>query len=173
MRRAAGLIALALASGCADEHGPLHPDTVLELARTKGDARGYAKTATYDAMLTPGSCDCPAVMFGLDAFGSLCTLQLVPEAFVTLEVVQNDGTLLVQFEPFELVGPLDDDGTFSLGALDRLQAFETGYRAARIDGAFEDTDLFVGEFAQHYDAKALEQSVDCTERFGVEAIRRP
>jgi len=170
----AGLVgAVAIASACADDPGPLHPETIAELARSKGDARGYGKSATYDATLTPGSCDCPAVMFPVDAFGSLCLLQLVPQAFVTVDVVQTDGTLLVEFEPFELVGPIDQDGTFALGALDGLPSFVTGQRTARLDGSFEDTDLFVGEFAQHYDAQLIDQEIDCTERFGIEAIRRP
>ena len=88
--------------------------------------------------------------------------------------MQNDGTMLLSFETFEMVGPLDADGTFSLGALDELPSFEKGQRAARLDGSFEDVDLFVGEFAQHYDVDALDQSIDCTERFRIEdAIRRP
>ena len=65
------------------------------------------------------------------------------------------------------------NGTFSLGVYDGLSAFESGHRTARLDGRFEDVDLFVGDFAQHYDAKAIDQSIDCSESFGVEAIRRP
>jgi hypothetical protein len=171
--RASLVGALALAIGCADDPGPLDPATIAELARTKGDAHGYGRTATYDAMLTPDSCDCPAIDFPIEMVGSLCVLQLVPEAFVTIQIVQNDGTLLLEFEPFELVGPIDQDGTFSLGAIDEISVFESGRRTARLDGSFEDIDLLVGEFAQHYDAKTLDQTFDCTERFSVEAIRRP
>ena len=175
--RARAMVALVLATGCADDLGPLHPDTIAELTRSKGDAHGYGHTAIYDATLLPDECDCPAVtvpngMTGGGSLGSLCILQLVSQAFVTVEVVQNDGTMLLRFELFEMVGPIDADDTFSIGAYDGLSAFEAGHRTARLDGHFEDDDFF-GDFAQHYDGETLDQSFDCRESFGVEAIRRP
>jgi len=174
MRRLGAALLLAAPSiACASDGGPLDADTVAALVRTPGSAEGYARSGLYDATLVPESCDCPAVT-GM----ALCLLAAVPEAFASLEIVQSDGHLLVPVELTELVGPLDDDGTFSVGAVDDLtNALVDGHHVARLDGEFDEDGDFTGDFGHRYQATfvgpmAEEQEVDCTERFTVEALRR-
>lgn len=173
MIRAAAVVTLAALVGCGSDDGPLDADTVAGLVRTPGSAEGYARTGLYDATLLPESCDCPAVT-GM----TLCLLAAVPEAFASLDIVQSDGSLVVPIEIYELVGPLQDDGTFTVGAVDDLtNALVDGRHIARFDGEFAEDGGFAGDFAHRYQATFIdtmleEREVDCTERFTVEAVRR-
>ncbi len=166
-------LALAVASGCAEDDGPMSRATVAALARSSGDAVGYGRSGIYDAMLTEAECDCPVVSLDLIGSQSLCTLDAAPMLWRTVGVVQSDGVLLLRIDPVELTGPLDADDTFSIGTVDSLTLLGgSGVRISRIDGEFDDVGEIAAVFRQRIDGKFADQEVDCEESFAVEAIPR-
>lgn len=164
---------VGLLGGCAEDDGPMSRQTVAALARTSGDAIGYARTGIYDATLSEGECDCPVVSIDLIGTQSLCALDVAPQIPRSVGLVQSDGVLLLRIDPVELTGPLDADDTFSIGAVDSLSLLGgSGVRIARIDGDFDDDGVIVAEFRQRIDGDFADEKVDCEERFEVEAIPR-
>jgi hypothetical protein len=166
-------LALLVASGCAEDDGPLARDTVASLARTPGDAIGYGRTGIYDATLSDAECDCPVVTLDLVGSASLCTLDIQMQMSRSLGIAQNDGIMVLRVDPVELSGPLDQDGTFAIGAVDSLTLLGgSGVRVSRIDGEFDDAGVLLGEYRRRIDGDFAEATVDCEESFSVRAFPR-
>lgn len=171
--RPALLAGAALAGACADDPGPLAISTVADVARTPGDAEGYARSGTYDAQLTGGDCDCPAVTIPSPVATGPCLLQFALLDTISFGAVQSDGLLVFELPPFELVGGLDIDGTFALGSVDELSnVVGSGHHIARIDGEFDPSGDFSAELVHRYDAKIGDQSLKCSEHITVDGRRR-
>jgi hypothetical protein len=173
MTRGGLALAVLVASGCSEDDGPLARDTVASLARTPGDAIGYGRTGIYDARLSDAECDCPVVTLDLIGSASLCTLDIAMQMNRSIGIAQNDGVMVLRVDPVELSGPLDQDGTFSIGAVDSLTLLGgSGVRVSRIDGEFDENGILLGEYRQRIDGDFAEATVDCEESFSVEAVPR-
>ena len=184
MTRGGLALAVLVASGCSEDDGPLARDTVASLARTPGNAIGYGRTGIYDAMylagliaddatLSDADCNCPVVTLDLVGSASLCTLDIAMQMMRSLGIAQNDGVMVLRVDPVELSGPLDQDGTFAIGAVDSLTLLGgSGVRVSRIDGEFDDAGVLLGEYRQRIDGDFAETTVDCEESFSIEAVPR-
>lgn len=158
MRRAARF-ALVLCA-CADEPGRYEAETVLALAQSRGDALGDRHTGTWNLMFTQVECTCDDLE---TADGRPLPLCLDPAllGFVAANVTEADGRLrlfadvgaqddpdplamLLQplFGAFDLLGPIDADGTVALGEVTSSTTLVGGARLiVRADGAITDFAL--------------------------------
>jgi hypothetical protein len=137
-------VLLALMPACDEAPaGPLDRETLLALIETRGDARGQARSGTWSASIDLTECTCPDD-FPLVCYGSGLPMPLSG----SLQLVESDGVLLARtvasptapLAAIELLGPLQHDGSFSLGLVQLAQ--NVGVRSwlhARFDGTFTAT----------------------------------
>lgn len=182
----AAVLALALTS-CQETPGELDPQVVHDLSRQPGDGLDLDLTGTYSGQITIVECGCPE----LDALTdrTLCNGigGIVPEVgqtgFVSFEVVQTDGILMLRLETLSLTGPIYEDGEFSVGGLfDMTTAVSTGNIVSRIDGTFDvdsnrnDLEALAqvrlkGDAAFDIDSMDDRTSLDCVERYEIVGSR--
>ena len=134
-----------LAAGCADEPGEFDPETVHALSRRPGDATGLERSGFYDVDMTLVTCDCPD-------YAGLEILTPCPDAaagdayFISIELIQADGLILIRFADESITGGLNLDGTFSTGGVfDLSSPLASIEYVTRLDGAF-DPESFTGRF---------------------------
>lgn len=169
---------LLCAPGCGDEAGPLDRETVAALARTRGDAQGTSHTGNWAVRFEVTSCTCPAdTMVCIDP-----ALQEILTGYPRL--IEGDGLLVVSaFDsglfgatvvPAELSGPIDADGTFSVGSVGAgFGLLVELLTIARLDGSFDGDDAFTGVFAQRIEGTLAEAKLDCTIELQYDATRTP
>ncbi len=168
---------LLCAPGCGDEAGPLDRETVAALARTQGDAQGTSHTGNWEVRFEVTSCSCPAnTMVCIDP-----ALQDVLAGYARL--IEGDGLLVVSASesemfglgPFaELSGPIDADGTFSVGSVGAgFGLLVELLTIARLDGSFDGDDAFTGVFAQRIEGTLDETKLDCATELQLDATRTP
>lgn len=175
------------ASGCAEDPGELDRDVVHDLSRQPGDANSLLLSGNYDAQLVPVECGCPqsAVLEGL----SLCqgTGLLSPMVgdtlFITFDVVQSGGLLLMRYYDRSVTGGIYESGDFALGGVFDMSSLVTsGEIVTRLDGTFDTTgttDRFEsmmrlrlhGEAAVSLSDEDDRMSIDCVETFELTARR--
>lgn len=180
----AAVFALAL-TGCQETPGELDPQVVHDLSRQPGDGLDLDLTGTYSGQITVAECGCPEIA-ALEEM-TICNTAIDPEigstGFVSFEVVQTDGILMLRLETLALTGPIYADGTFSAGGLfDATTPLTTANIVSRIDGTFDldsnRTDVealaqvrFRGDAAFDIDAMENQSAVDCVERYEIVGSR--
>ncbi|MEM6995039.1 MAG: hypothetical protein AAF721_31285 [Myxococcota bacterium] len=185
---AAALVGCALTVGCSEPAGELDADVVHDIARTPGDAIGLDRSGEYDAELTAVQCDCPdlGTLEGISLCQGSGPISPMPgdKIFVTIDVVQTDGIILIRYDGQALTGGLDADGSFAAGGLfDMDTLVTTGEIITRMDGEFDDeasTNAFDATIKNrlHGDAAAGlgegsdRTSLDCVETFSLDATGR-
>ncbi|MBX7082453.1 MAG: hypothetical protein K1X88_24825 [Nannocystaceae bacterium] len=140
-RRLAALLLAALPACAESPAGPLDRETLLTLLETHGDARGRDHSGTWSTQFDLVECTCPED-FPLVCYG----VELPMPLSGSLQLVQSDGVLLARavsspaapVAPLELLGPLQQDGSFSLALVELAQTVGvSSWVHARFDGAFE------------------------------------
>jgi len=173
-RLALGLACALLAPGCAEEPGELDPEVVHALSRRPGDAVGLARSGFYDVDLTLVSCDCPDYA-GLEILTPCPDTATGDAYFISVELIQADGLILIRMADESITGGLNVDGTFSTGGVfDLSSPLASIEYVTRLDGTF-DPESFNGEFEatllRHLEgdavtgADATRTNVDCGEHF--------
>ena len=169
---AIGAAAAALGpTGCYEGFDPLDPEVLAEVARSRGDARGYDRSGVYAGTFEVHECGCGEVDSRFDV--SLCTTIERLEALglppvLELELVQADGTVRIEalglgdfFEEQALLlpvfyGPLHADGRIAAAGVLQADAIAVqGQVLGRIDGTLghdDETDAWalVAEYQQRY-----------------------
>jgi hypothetical protein len=157
MRRFA-LLVLALPA-CADEPGRYEAETVIALARSRGDAVGSRHTGNWNLMFSEIECSCDELheptddttvdgcldpgllsffsMRGTEADGRMQLFAALPDGIATNQLQQ---ALVQLLSPLDLLGPLDEDGTFAIGEVKtNTTTIGSGRVILRMDGTITDT----------------------------------
>lgn len=170
MTKCALAMVLLLGPACAQDPGPLDRETVAEIAKSRGDAQGGARTGTYLATLDIGDCDCP------DEIGLvLCLSQEITDAQLELRVVEGDGFMTADLTGSELAGmsgAIDADGTATLGSVYIGYGFSSDLVViGRFDGGFGDDGTLTGTAQQEAHGEFGGASIACGGAFEVDAFR--
>ena len=146
--------------GCHEDLDPLDPEVLAEVARSRGDAQGFARSGVYVGTFELHECGCGNVDSRFDV--SLCTtIERIEELglppVLELELVQADGTVRIEalglgnfFEEQTpllpaFYGPLHADGRLAAAGVLQADALAVeGQVLGRIDGTSE---LVAGEWA--------------------------
>lgn len=172
-RAAPVMVALALA-GCGEENGPLDPTTIAALSRTRGDALGVTHTGIWAVRFEVVACTCPV---SADLCFDPALLNLI-SAYA--QVVEGDGFLTMSVDSAEtqlafgaeLSGPINADGTASVGFVDNGFALNAELLVlGRMDGEFDGPDAFSGFFQQRAKGQYGENTVDCGADLDIDAER--
>lgn len=170
------LVALSFA-GCSEDPDFLDPDVVHDLARASGTAEGFDLSGQYITMADPLDCGCQGMLGpGL----SLCST-IPPGQTTPVTVIQSDGFIVFRVATDTFTGPVEDDGTFSVGAIVDVTSGTMGLElVARMDGAFGSPDVVPVELegelwwrakGESIDATGEPTRVDCTEHLEVTGLR--
>ena len=185
----AAVLALAstISTGCRETPGELDPQVVHDLSRQPGDSEDLDLTGTYSGQITIAECGCPEIEALKER--SLCNgidgvnPEVGQSGFVSFEVVQTDGILMLRLDPLSLTGPIYEDGNFSVGGLfDMTTALSTGNIVSRMDGTFDldsnrrDIEAlaqvrFNGDAAFDIESTDDRTSLDCVERYEIVGSR--
>lgn len=141
-----GCSALALSCwlGCSaqPEPGPLDAGVVSAMSLEQGDAEGLTLSGTYVVTFEEIDCGCDQDdLVGFSTCVALGVSTLFPQGAGLLRFVQGDGRLSVLSEAANvgpLIGPLDQDGTFSGGIVLDVVSVIRGELVTRIDGEFDE-----------------------------------
>ncbi len=177
-----GAAALVLASGmiaCADDEDPMGREAVAELARSRGDAQGGARTGTWATRFVEQSCVCPAELSNTVI---LCdadtTLGFIP---VMLRVVEGDGVVTLTPDASsmfdfdlggELSGPIDADGTFGAGIVTiGVDVSASLVVTSRLEAEMTGDDTFEGDIRVRMRGDIGDVVVECESAYDVDAER--
>ena len=187
------LFTLALGVGAlackGDGFDPLDPDLIGDLGNDQGDAEGDDYTGLFATTLSPLDCDCPKLY--PDDFPDLgAGLGLDPDDVIDpcaqlaifygvdtpaggqVEIVQADGLLIWESWLPPLSGPVDADGSFSVGGSeDFSESFVEARLVSRVDAQYSSPDAFLGVMQQRIIAKLLDRSVDCRSTHQIDGSR--
>jgi hypothetical protein len=180
-----------LAAGACknDPFDPLDPDNIGDLGNDMGDAKGEGYSGKFALELTPLDCDCPPLFpedfenlgagLGLEPGDTIDPCSQIAifygsdaEAVTQAELVQADGLLAFTDWLPPLSGPVDADGSFSVGGYeDFSETFVDAAMVVRIDGEFGNIDGFFGVLQQRVIANLLDRSVDCRSTHQIDGVR--
>jgi hypothetical protein len=171
-----GLVPLALLVGCAEPYDALDPDVVNDLARTQGNALGYAYSGDYRVEFDETECgDCNVV--GVQFLGLMPCLE-DPQAVdfgpltTLVRVIHSDGVLRMHEMQVAGTGPVDADGSFAVGRVASLDAgLGEGTAVMRVDGRFDGDGAFEATMQQHIVGSFSDESYDCRRTFELTATR--
>jgi hypothetical protein len=182
-------LAFGLVACQGDGFDPLDPDHIGDLGNDQGDAQGDAFSGRFAIALSPLDCDCPKLYpedfpdlgagLGIDPddvidpCGQLAIFYGADTpAGSQVDVVQVDGLLVWESWLPPLSGPVDSDGTFSVGGSeDFSETFVEARLVSRVDAEYSNPDAFLGVMQQRIIAKLLDRSVDCRSTHQVEGTR--
>ncbi|MBC8068076.1 MAG: hypothetical protein IAG13_07070, partial [Deltaproteobacteria bacterium] len=162
-------------------------ETVLALARSRGDALGVRHTGVWTTTLEQVECDCPVSMVS-GVFGQPSDpCQLIGPAFgiTGTPMIEADGVLHMRLgllSPtlgLELLGTIDDDGEVAVGEVSNLSSLVAELRTiVRLDGTIVDhepdslsgswADLD-GEVIARFDGQLAEQRIECGASYDIHA----
>lgn len=173
-------LALAVATGCADEPGELDAETVNRIARTQGNAVGFGLSGEWTATVDVVDCSqCPPLFIAPEL--SMCSslTDFFPDSGGTIStsatVIQSDGTLLLRSLDLGGTGPLDADGNFVVGRVtDLTTVVSEGTVIVRVDGAIDmsaDRPTMSATLRQRVAGQIVDEEIDCVQSFELTAVR--
>jgi hypothetical protein len=177
---AAGVLWLA---ACEEPLGPLSPETVDAITKTKGDAVGFERSGAYLVQVEVVECPCStttsatgrpgAVTQILRPLSACAMIEQGPEEPARIDVVATDGVVAFGSagSDTQLIGPLYEGGRFSAGAVTSIVTFAAeGRRITRLDGDFDRLDnghdfeaTLLNRIAGRTTIENVPVDIDCTE----------